>query len=226
MVFELGFSFVIQQLAAHECVHLELGADGSVSGDAQAHARLASALQLSVRWYTVAAAAMAMILAPLGVVFFSRYAAPAERRSRGRARGSPRCSPLQPACGACPSTRFSKAAAMFARWRRCALRQAVAAVVFGLGAAAAAPRPLLAGDGDRGPDRDRPALCCRAPAFARRTAASSAARRRHRMEARGVALPVAHRRELDVLLLHGSGLHSHPVRAARRRWKRARWACR
>ena len=36
VVFELGFSFVIQQLAAHECVHLEFGPDGSVSGDPQA----------------------------------------------------------------------------------------------------------------------------------------------------------------------------------------------
>jgi hypothetical protein len=42
MVFEMGFSFVIQQLAAHECVHLELHADGSVSGDSVAHQRLAS----------------------------------------------------------------------------------------------------------------------------------------------------------------------------------------
>ena len=74
VVFELGFSFVIQQLAAHECVHLEFGSDGSVSGDPQAHARLASALQLSVRWYSIAAAAMALILAPLGVVFFSHFA--------------------------------------------------------------------------------------------------------------------------------------------------------
>lgn len=75
MVFELGFSFVIQQLAAHECARLELHADGSVTGDREAHARLASALALSVRWYTVAAAAMAAILAPLGMVFFSRHAA-------------------------------------------------------------------------------------------------------------------------------------------------------
>ena len=74
VVFELGFSFVIQQLAAHECVHLEFGPNGSVSGDSQAHARLASALQLSVRWYSIAAAAMALILAPLGVVFFSHFA--------------------------------------------------------------------------------------------------------------------------------------------------------
>jgi len=80
VVFELGFSFVIQQLAAHECVHLELDADGGVTGDAEAHARLASALKLSVRWYTMAAVAMAMILAPLGLVFFSRFAAHSESR--------------------------------------------------------------------------------------------------------------------------------------------------
>ncbi|MGD0521236.1 MAG: hypothetical protein ABSA48_08280 [Terracidiphilus sp.] len=75
MVFELGFSFVIQQLAAHECIHLEMKADGSVAGDRVAHARLASALQLSVRWYTVAALVMGLILAPLGIVFFARHAA-------------------------------------------------------------------------------------------------------------------------------------------------------
>src|SRR6202042_1013858 len=32
-VFELGFSFVIQQLAAHECVYLRFRPDGSVDGD-------------------------------------------------------------------------------------------------------------------------------------------------------------------------------------------------
>jgi len=74
VVFELGFSFVIQQLAAHECIHLELRADGSVTGDPVAHARLASALQLSLRWYTVAAATMALVLAPLGFVFFAHHA--------------------------------------------------------------------------------------------------------------------------------------------------------
>lgn len=77
VVFEMGFSFVVQQLAAHECVHLELHKDGSVSGDPLAHARLASTLQLSVRWYTLAAAAMGLILAPFGAFFFARHAAPA-----------------------------------------------------------------------------------------------------------------------------------------------------
>lgn len=75
IVFELGFCFVIQQLAAHECVHLELRSDGKVTGDPEAHARLASALKLSVRWYTVAALTMALLLAPLGLVFFSDYSA-------------------------------------------------------------------------------------------------------------------------------------------------------
>jgi len=74
LVFEMGFSFVIQQLAAHECIHLELHADGRVDGDATAHQRLASALQLSLKWYSRAAAAMVLILAPLGMVFFSRHA--------------------------------------------------------------------------------------------------------------------------------------------------------
>jgi len=76
MVFELGFSVVIQQLAAHECISLELHGNGSVSGDPAAHARLASALQLSVRWYSVAAAAMGMILAPLGALFLAHNATP------------------------------------------------------------------------------------------------------------------------------------------------------
>jgi hypothetical protein len=75
LIFEMGFSFVIQQLAAHECIHLKLHDDGTVSGDPAAHARLASALQLSLRWYTVAALAMGSILVPLGMVFFTRHAA-------------------------------------------------------------------------------------------------------------------------------------------------------
>jgi hypothetical protein len=74
MVFELGFSFVIQQLAAHECIRLELHPDGNVTGNPAAHARLASTLQLSLKWYTVAAGAMALILAPMGMVFFNHHA--------------------------------------------------------------------------------------------------------------------------------------------------------
>ncbi len=72
MIFELGFSFVILQLAAHASAHLEFLPDGRIKGDPAAHARLASVLQLTVRWYLGAAFGMAVVLLPLGVVFFAR----------------------------------------------------------------------------------------------------------------------------------------------------------
>lgn len=72
-IFELGFSFVIQQLAAHETVHLEIHADGSITGDAVAHARLASALQLALKWYLRGAVVLVSVLLPLGIYFFSRH---------------------------------------------------------------------------------------------------------------------------------------------------------
>jgi hypothetical protein len=74
MVFELGFSFVILQMAAHECVHLILRANGHIEGDPIAHARLASILQQTLRWYLVAAAVMWAVLLPFGMLFFSRHA--------------------------------------------------------------------------------------------------------------------------------------------------------
>lgn len=71
-IFELGFSFVILQSAAHESVHLTFHPCGAVEGDPVVHARLASILQLTFRWYLRAAAAFVVILLPLGIVFFSR----------------------------------------------------------------------------------------------------------------------------------------------------------
>lgn len=72
-VFELGFSFVILQMAAHECAHLTLHADGRVEGDPVAHARLASILQKTVRWYLVTAVIFCVSLLPVGAYFFSRH---------------------------------------------------------------------------------------------------------------------------------------------------------
>jgi hypothetical protein len=73
-VFELGFSFVILQLAAHECSRLEIDAAGVVRGDPAAHSRLASILQKSVRWYSVAAIMMAIALLVAGFHFFAAHA--------------------------------------------------------------------------------------------------------------------------------------------------------
>ena len=71
MVFELGFSFVILQLASHERAQLSISKDYDISGDTIAHARLASVIQKSVRWYSVAAVLMAATLLAVGFYFFS-----------------------------------------------------------------------------------------------------------------------------------------------------------
>ncbi len=73
IVFELGFSFVILQMAAHERAHLTISPDHSVVGDATAHDRLASVLQKTVRWYTRLAVMLAVSLLIAGSYFFSHY---------------------------------------------------------------------------------------------------------------------------------------------------------
>ncbi len=73
IVFELGFSFVILQMASHERAHLTIMSDGTIGGDSVAHARLASVLQKTVRWYAVAAALLVSFLAAAGTYFFSTH---------------------------------------------------------------------------------------------------------------------------------------------------------
>lgn len=73
IVFELGFSFVILQLAAHERAELTLGEDGSITGNPVSHSRLASILHKSVRWYLIAGVFMAFALIPAGFVFFHAH---------------------------------------------------------------------------------------------------------------------------------------------------------
>jgi hypothetical protein len=70
VVFELGFSFVILQLAAHERVHLTFLPDGRVEGNPVPCSRLASLLQKAVRWYLVAGFLMALVVLPVGLYFF------------------------------------------------------------------------------------------------------------------------------------------------------------
>jgi O-antigen/teichoic acid export membrane protein len=71
IVFELGFSLVILQLASHERAHLNFLPGGVIAGDPVAHARLASVLQKTVRWYTSAAVILAVFLLIAGSHFFS-----------------------------------------------------------------------------------------------------------------------------------------------------------
>jgi O-antigen/teichoic acid export membrane protein len=70
IIFELGFSIVILQMASHESAHLTITPAGDISGNAISHQRLASVLQLSLRWYSTAALLMAACLLPIGIYFF------------------------------------------------------------------------------------------------------------------------------------------------------------
>lgn len=76
LIFELGFSVVILQLATHEVAHLRLHEDGRILGDARGQARLASILQKAVRWYSVAAVLLGVVLLPVGWHFFAGSGGP------------------------------------------------------------------------------------------------------------------------------------------------------
>ncbi len=49
----MGFSYVILQVASHERARLSISTHYEITGDPIAHARLASVIQKSVRWYSV-----------------------------------------------------------------------------------------------------------------------------------------------------------------------------
>lgn len=74
VVFELGFSFVVLQLAAHEGAELQFHGTGEITGSEVAHSRLASVLQKSVRWYSAAAVLLAVVLVTVGFRFLSTHA--------------------------------------------------------------------------------------------------------------------------------------------------------
>jgi O-antigen/teichoic acid export membrane protein len=73
IVFELGFSFVILQMASHERAFLIFSPEGVISGEPVAHSRLASVLQKTIHWYTAAAVFLAVFLLTVGSHFFSTY---------------------------------------------------------------------------------------------------------------------------------------------------------
>ena len=65
---------VILQTASHEAAHLHIAADGVITGPEEAHSRLASVFQKSMRWYTAAALLMACIVPAAGFIYFRHNA--------------------------------------------------------------------------------------------------------------------------------------------------------
>ena len=76
IVFELGFSFVILQMASHELAHLNLTSNDTIEGNPVSHARIASVLQKSVRWYSAAAVLLGIFLVLAGSHFFGSHQHP------------------------------------------------------------------------------------------------------------------------------------------------------
>jgi hypothetical protein len=72
LIFELGFSVVVQQFAAHEASHLQISLSGRVEGDLRTRVRLASILRKSIHWYSLAAGLMGAVLLVGGWHFFSQ----------------------------------------------------------------------------------------------------------------------------------------------------------
>jgi hypothetical protein len=74
--FELGLTYVLLQFASHEKAHLDWTSFGTLSGSEAAKLRLAALLKLSLKWYSVAALLVLLLVLPAGLVFFSRDSAP------------------------------------------------------------------------------------------------------------------------------------------------------
>lgn len=70
--FELGLTYVVMQFASHEMALLSWSPDRLIKGDAVARARLGSLVRMSLKWYFIAACLFAIIVLPLGLLFFGK----------------------------------------------------------------------------------------------------------------------------------------------------------
>lgn len=73
---ELGFYIVVTQFASHEWAHLDLNANGEISGDETALSRLISLGRLVFKWYGGASAIFITTVGFAGYVFLSQQPAP------------------------------------------------------------------------------------------------------------------------------------------------------
>jgi O-antigen/teichoic acid export membrane protein len=73
MFFELGFTTVLTQFVAHEYAYLGWKNDKEVSGDEFYLSRLASIIQLSLKWFFVISVVLFVVLLASGWIFFSNF---------------------------------------------------------------------------------------------------------------------------------------------------------
>ena len=71
--FELGLNGIITQFVAHEMSHLTWETETTLNGPALHQSRLSSLLHLGVKWYSIIAGIMFLILIVTGFVFFRKY---------------------------------------------------------------------------------------------------------------------------------------------------------
>jgi hypothetical protein len=69
-VFEMGFSVVILQLAAHEMRFIHFGSGGELLGDPDSKARLAWIFRIALKWYSCATLLLVVVLIPVGHLYF------------------------------------------------------------------------------------------------------------------------------------------------------------
>jgi hypothetical protein len=69
--FDLGLGMATLQFVSHEAGHLSWGPDGTLGGDPVAKSRLISVMRLSLLWYSVVAAVLAVTLLVWGWVYFA-----------------------------------------------------------------------------------------------------------------------------------------------------------
>jgi len=71
--FELGFNGIITQYVAHEVSHLHSNSAGELCGSPPHLSRLSSLLHMCVKWYSIIAGILFLVLLITGFIFFRRY---------------------------------------------------------------------------------------------------------------------------------------------------------
>lgn len=71
--FELGLNSIITQYVAHEASHLSISDSGEFVGPAKHRSRLSSLLHLSIKWYSIIAGFLFVVLLFAGMAFFREF---------------------------------------------------------------------------------------------------------------------------------------------------------